>query len=67
MTPQDLEARFGRAWQIDVLPTWGVAASRKQHPSAEQYQQGYLYVHLSRDCEELAAKIAGQPEYGSTR
>ncbi|GGP16839.1 hypothetical protein LDL08_41325 [Nonomuraea glycinis] len=66
MNCEDLEARYGREWNIHPL-RWGVAAVRKRVPTPEQFAQGYLYALIGANPDDLASHLDRQPDQRPTQ
>jgi hypothetical protein len=63
MTKEDLDERFGREWEIHAPLTIGVAASRRQQRlTPEGEASGMVLVLIAADLEELADRLAAQPD-----
>ena len=63
MTKEDLEERFGGKWEIHPFLMIGVAASRRrQRLTWEEEANGMVLVLIAADLEELADKMAAQPD-----
>ncbi|MFD1541917.1 hypothetical protein [Nonomuraea guangzhouensis] len=63
MTKESLQERFGNEWVIHTFLMIGVAASRgRQRLTPEEEARGMVLVLLAADLEELAGKLAAQPD-----
>ncbi|MEV6154834.1 hypothetical protein AB0L53_31290 [Nonomuraea sp. NPDC052129] len=63
MIKEDLEERFGDKWEIHAFLMIGVAASRRQRRlTPAEAGSGMVLVLLAANLEELADKLAAQPD-----
>lgn len=63
MIKEDLEERFGGKWEIHAFLMIGVAASRRQRRlTSAEAASGMVLVLLAASLEELADKLAAQPD-----
>ncbi|MEV0383388.1 hypothetical protein [Nonomuraea sp. NPDC050643] len=60
-TVEELRAKYGRAWDIQVFPYGrGVSATRRAKYTQDQYDQGLSYGFVTRSLAELAGKVAAE-------